>query len=466
MDKLSEYGQSLGVEESLKFDQLLAFVKAMRLSKQASPESDKWRISLDNLRKVQDDRAKGYEFLKEVKESYRKEFEKFSVDELSKKYGQDLTQIDSSKFDQLLLFVEAKRWFQSSVSDRDNWVRLYTMLESTRMTVDEGQVAERIADITLGLDETLTHGADVDAACERINDLFAWFSDESQQKKYLAPYIPIIQSSGMGKTRLLFELKDVMQVKCVLVLCAHAHRTVKQEVRSNFDYVVSVYEGMKRENITSELKNIALKGKNCEKLVVLFDESQHLLTSKGYPFRCIRWWLREKRSNLKIVAAFAGTTSRLSNSYEDDEQEATDTRNPSGTEYWNGDSSRIGRVYEPFFMFHTIGLVNKDPDPHGSELATAALYGRPLFKVLQKTGELSIETDPTGKILKNRPMFWITLKMLLSRRNWQDDSKALYSILGTRVQLGVSNSVQLSTELVSNAYANLVSFSERENGKK
>ena len=42
--------------------------------------------------------------------------------------------------------------------------------------------------------------------------------------------------------------------------------------------------------------------------------------------------------------------------------------------------------------------------------------------------------------------------------NWHNNDDACFSILGTRVQMGFSNSFQLSSNLVSHAYANSVSF--------
>ena len=49
-------------------------------------------------------------------------------------------------------------------------------------------------------------------------------------------------------------------------------------------------------------------------------------------------------------------------------------------------------------------------------------------------------------------------RMLLSElpSNWQDNDRAHYSILGTRIQMGVSTSFQFASDLVSHAYANLV----------
>jgi hypothetical protein len=41
---------------------------------------------------------------------------------------------------------------------------------------------------------------------QRILELFKWY-DTKEYKTYMAPYFAMVQSSGMGKTRLLMELK-------------------------------------------------------------------------------------------------------------------------------------------------------------------------------------------------------------------------------------------------------------------
>jgi hypothetical protein len=47
----------------------------------------------------------------------------------------------------------------------------------------------------------------------RIGELFKWHTDESLKRIFMAPYFPIIQSSGMGKTKLLYEYKLKMKMK-------------------------------------------------------------------------------------------------------------------------------------------------------------------------------------------------------------------------------------------------------------
>jgi hypothetical protein len=50
----------------------------------------------------------------------------------------------------------------------------------------------------------LSHTADLDSLLQRVEDTFMWYSDWQYPKKFVGPYFPMIQSSGMGKTKLLY----------------------------------------------------------------------------------------------------------------------------------------------------------------------------------------------------------------------------------------------------------------------
>jgi hypothetical protein len=68
--------------------------------------------------------------------------------------------------------------------------------------------SRRIADIEHEISSektTMTFKFDLDNFSERVNSLFEWYNDKT--KVFMAPYFPVIQSSGMGKTKLLYEYK-------------------------------------------------------------------------------------------------------------------------------------------------------------------------------------------------------------------------------------------------------------------
>jgi hypothetical protein len=77
-----------------------------------------------------------------------------------------------------------------------------------------------------------------------------------------------------------------------------------------------------------------------------------------------------------------------------------------------------------------------------SDYERAIPYGRPLFAVLQKNGQLTDQTE-----------FNVLRKMLLGQTtNWSNDVKSCLSILGTRLQMG-QTSTMLASDLVTDGYA-------------
>jgi hypothetical protein len=48
----------------------------------------------------------------------------------------------------------------------------------------------------------------LEALRQRVDDTFNWYNTLPKElPKHMAPYFPVIQSSGMGKTKLLYELR-------------------------------------------------------------------------------------------------------------------------------------------------------------------------------------------------------------------------------------------------------------------
>jgi hypothetical protein len=78
-----------------------------------------------------------------------------------------------------------------------------------------------VTGITAGLDEGLKHNIDVDAFSNRVEDLFKWY-DDGKSSQYMAPYFPVIQSSGTGKTRLFKEFRKTTVYECKIILCSFA----------------------------------------------------------------------------------------------------------------------------------------------------------------------------------------------------------------------------------------------------
>lgn len=191
------------------------------------------------------------------------------------------------------------------------------------------------------------------------------------------------------------------------------------------------------------------------RVVLLFDESHYLLTKEhgleAMLFRILRLWLCLKRQ-YQSAAVFTGTTAKLSNFRITDDlakQLATDTRNAVS----KGDYHRGYETMEAFHTTTTIGCLRKLDTQDSSvlkpetEYQKAVLYGRPLFAAMQMKNDLSDEN-----------MNNIVKRILLSRKDWQNDSTAWLSILATRVQMGQTN-LEVASNLVAGAYANVIGSS-------
>lgn len=68
------------------------------------------------------------------------------------------------------------------------------------------------------LETSLTHNFDVNALKDRINHIFQTFYDNQNKDELYAPYLCFVQSSGMGKTKIIHEL------------CQSYARTCNQEI--------------------------------------------------------------------------------------------------------------------------------------------------------------------------------------------------------------------------------------------
>jgi len=86
--------------------------------------------------------------------------------------------------------------------------------------------SERVAEIDTGLGAEMNYLFDLNLFAERVAQLFVWTSDAKVRDEYMAPYFALIQCSGMGKTKLLKELRDNStalvlreETTCKLIVC-------------------------------------------------------------------------------------------------------------------------------------------------------------------------------------------------------------------------------------------------------
>ena len=344
--------------------------------------------------------------------------------------------------------------------------------------------AVRLPFITDGLDERLTHFHDYKAFEERINDLFKWHDAESERNVFLAPYFPMVQSSGMGKTRLLTEYhqrhrilsssasNDQAPPYCMTLLCVDTGID-EERLGKYFDKDIggwsSIQVGTDIEFVRAinDRMNSIIAGITAKRIVLLFDEAQGLMTGEDktgngcFTFRAIRWWLRQKREQ-EVVAVFAGTTVALSNLFPPDRPLGLASRHTE-VEYKNFDPKKRNEeakksLYDPFLTLHTIGIFRhqlpaiSDGSPL-TDFGQAAMYGRPLFAYYQMKGELQ-ESGAKYSTIKER--------LALSRWEPLSDRNNLsyFSILGSRVQMGDLNHFTDLSKVVAGGYACLVGFDQ------
>jgi hypothetical protein len=339
----------------------------------------------------------------------------------------------------------------------------------------ETHESARVEDVWFEVrEQSLLHSFDLERFKERVFDLFKWHTDVAERSAYMAPYFPLVQSSGMGKTKLLFEFREYVEqlqpnkdmttpteskkpktlkqffedCECKTILCLNGISDTDDKVRLVFSAQLKIPPLiMDRRPICATLDQIL---ENCKtsKLVLLFDESQHLLANDGFYFRCVRWWLRlkERRASplTKVVAVFTGTTSKLTNFYKEPPMSTT-SRNANFNLYHVAGTS----LYKPFHDICTIGLLatpRYGDRGFGArirdEYEKAIPYGRPLLALMHMKKPLS--KSKLGNVLR---------RMLLGvDDSWTKNLEACLSILGTRIQMG-QTSASLASDLVAKGYA-------------
>ena len=205
------------------------------------------------------------------------------------------------------------------------------------------------AGISLGIAGTsLSHTFDLDSFATHVYDVFQTYYEKQEASEYLGPYFVFVQSSGMGKTKILYEYarkaksehsdkrKASSETKIAddakLVLCRArkgGERGVEED--SVFDFFID-FQGLTdgTEDFTEAAEKIFPKLNELlnsvkpsgQRLVLMFDEAQHLLAPRTLPssarrfdaflFRVVRLWICLKR-NSQIVAVFTGTSTKLRN---------------------------------------------------------------------------------------------------------------------------------------------------------
>ena len=329
----------------------------------------------------------------------------------------------------------------------------------------------------------LSHKYDLECFANRVDHVIKCHENVIERAKYVGPYFCFVQSSGMGKTKLLYEYKKKRmsrnhQVTSFLIFPPPAEkhqRSVDTKVNSytldlsNLDSSIRIDASSPAKTacqvifaaLDTMLERLFQGSKNptdIRKVALLFDDSQYLLKEEfGYDafrFRCIRLWLTQipragtVRFNRTVVAVFSGTSLKVTNLHveNDDElvyrfQSSRDVFKVTDKYYDMG-----FKFHDPFSQTLTIGACLGLLEGKGStEYDRAIGHGRPLFAQMAKTNALD----------KKLPS--ILLRMLRRDEGGNISRTGKINILSTRVQLG-QVPADVASDLVANTYANLCAY--------
>jgi hypothetical protein len=396
-------------------------------------------------------------------------------------------------------------------------------------------VPRRIATLDFQIvDSKLTHTFDVDAFIQQVyKTKEAWEEQTATtggnwrgkpRAYYDAPYFCFIQSSGMGKTKIMYEAVQTLNGnhylqsqregcwwKSALVIPG---RGLLDRQDTPYSKTVFTHEiNFPTENVNlsisarttecfnrlDELLEKVVAGqtpkspitatttsptslpwqpqKNSDNAVLLcFDEAQGYLkdltwndegsnekvTARDYPFRVIRMWLRLKRhAPVTVVAVFAGTTASIANfRFERHDDAQAFLSARPPSRDWWLDVEMHEKGNRFFPVFTSTTTIGCLADSMSSSLPEDS----DSFKRAILFGRpLFAKLDREGR-LDGAVMTSILGRMLQVRTmkgDWRMNDASLFSVLATRVQMG-QTSYPIASQLVSNGYANLLGVSEKE----
>ena len=94
----------------------------------------------------------------------------------------------------------------------------------------------RLAEQDFGFTTKLVHDLDVKTLDEKITNVEQWHYEENVRDKYLAPLLPIIQSSGTGKSRLLHSIRHLPhRENCTRLILLHKGKIPALKQKDSYD---------------------------------------------------------------------------------------------------------------------------------------------------------------------------------------------------------------------------------------
>jgi hypothetical protein len=107
---------------------------------------------------------------------------------------------------------QLRRRMNSSVTSSDIYIALDSFIDELNSIKGNSAVSRMVPVDYQIADTDLQYTFDLDEIREKIKLVAREWHDNKQNKKYIAPYFCFIQSSGMGKTKLMFEFVKLMKM--------------------------------------------------------------------------------------------------------------------------------------------------------------------------------------------------------------------------------------------------------------
>ncbi|CAJ1959763.1 unnamed protein product [Cylindrotheca closterium] len=363
------------------------------------------------------------------------------------------------------------------------------------------------------IDTALTHDFDMLELHEKICFVFLTFYKEGNEGEYYGPCICFVQSSGTGKTKILYKLckhykmneegtsksgkgksKSGTNIVGRLILCRNAKGESDENKKEKdlFDAFIDLRNGIDSNQSFQQVVDgvfkklddmIALFNIADEPtvLVLFFDKAHYLLDEGNYTkekekekekgngkgkgketktttmdamlFCIVCLWIRKKRGNLQIVAVFTGTTAKLTNFITDDD--ITNKTDTNTCEYTSPKLEFYMRgektSYTPFYTTTTIGCLRfvKMDDSSSNKSG---------YSVAVPCGRPLFAAMSEQELKAGESIIVQRIVQDASPSSFKNTATTWLSVLGTRVQMR-QTTFDAASGLVGRSYANLVSVS-------
>ena len=104
--------------------------------------------------------------------------------------------------------------------------------------LDDGEAVNQIRLVSVGFqikDSHLSHRHDLLCLSDHIKGVFKLYDNIDERKLHLGPYFCFVQSSGMGKTKLLYEYKRISSADHVASFLIVPKASIEKDSKENKD---------------------------------------------------------------------------------------------------------------------------------------------------------------------------------------------------------------------------------------